>query len=136
MLSEISTVSQQETGGRIRRFCGHFFFVDDMQAAIRFYRDVMGFSLAYQEPRFASMKAGDLEICFQPRDQKQAQPPIGQCRVAITVEVDNVWTFYRRLRNRSVAASEPRTEEWDRKLLLTEFSDPNGIHWALIQPHR
>lgn len=133
MLSEI-THPQQEATGRIRRFCGHFFWVDDPQESIRFYRDMMGFSLAYQEPRFVSMKTGNLEICFQSGPRSAAQPPAGESRVAITVEVDDVWAFYRRLRNRSVAATEPRTQEWDRAVLMTEFTDMNGIHWALVQP--
>jgi len=93
---------------------------------------MMGFALTYQEPRFASMKVGDLEICFQPADG-QPKPQATQGMI-VTVEVDNVWAFYRRLRDRSVKATEPRTQEWDRRVLITEFSDLNGIHWALIQP--
>lgn len=134
MLTEITDVAQKPLSGRIRRLCSHFFTVDRMEDSIRFYRDMMGFSLAYQEPRYASMKVGGLEICFQPVDR--SQPPRPSERIVLTVEVDDVWAFYRRLRDRSVNATEPRFQEWDRKLLITELTDLNGIHWALVQPIR
>src|SRR5688500_9570026 len=111
-------------------------FVDDMERAIRFYRDVIGFALLRREPDYASLRLGDVVFGLGPVAKLPAsggyftRSRLAQGRglgVEIVLEVDDVGAAYDRVRERGHPVLEPLQ---DRPWGLTDFriADPDGYY--------
>jgi catechol 2,3-dioxygenase-like lactoylglutathione lyase family enzyme len=138
MLSDALLGTAHPSFPKIRRLGVPAVQVRDLHESVEFYRDIVGFSVVYQEPDYALLRAGEFNLGLVATPAGQSGPPrqTGKCVITLTVEVEDVWSFYRHLRNRGVKATEPRVMMHERQLLTTEFTDLNGICWALTEPYR
>jgi catechol 2,3-dioxygenase-like lactoylglutathione lyase family enzyme len=105
--------------------------VPDLDEAIHYYREMLGFAVTYREPHAACVVGGGLRLCLTSDEAAASRSGA----LDLVVEVTDVWAFYRHLRNRNVKASEPRVEEQCRPLLATSFVDPHGVRWSLVQSY-
>ena len=111
-------------------------FVADMESAIRFYREVLGFALLRREPDYASLRCGDVVFGLGPIAKLPVaggyftRSRLAQGRglgVEIVLEVDDVAAAYDRVQERGHPMLEPlRDRPWG----LTDFriADPDGYY--------
>jgi predicted enzyme related to lactoylglutathione lyase len=103
--------------------------VDDVDAAIPYYRDELGLPLRFQDgARWAAFGLGDLTLALAgPGEQ-----PAGPRDVALGVKVDDLPSAINSvLAAGGVALSEPRTGEHERRATVR---DPFGTPIALYEP--
>jgi lactoylglutathione lyase len=110
--------------------------VSDVDAAIAFYRDVLGFELQWGEAAigyasFAGGRGVDLSV-FARGGQPEAAPPSGD-RALLSLQVDDVDAEVARLRDLGVPiAAEPRDEPgWG--LRVAYVRDPDGTLLELMR---
>ena len=109
--------------------------VDDMPAAIAFYRDVLGFDLVMTVPQaepfdWALLRRADVQVMFQTRASLEAEVPYLAGRAlggALTLYIDteDVSGLYERVRPKAEIIHEVATTFYGKR----EFSlrDPNGF---------
>jgi catechol 2,3-dioxygenase-like lactoylglutathione lyase family enzyme len=98
----------------------------------KFYQEVLGFEIRFESDWFILLNApgGKDEIAFllpdHPSQAKIFQPAFGGRGVFLTIEVDDVDTEYKRIREMKIPVEvELRDEQWgDRHFAIV---DPNGI---------
>jgi catechol 2,3-dioxygenase-like lactoylglutathione lyase family enzyme len=101
--------------------------VIDLQLAIAFYRDVLGFNVGplwpEHEPRFALLDRDDACIQFYVADPSRGE---GLGHGTLSFEVDDVKAIYAALEGRAAIEWGPEVYWYGRR----EFSirDPNGYH--------
>ena len=111
-------------------------FVADMDRAIGFYRDVLGFALLRREPDYCSLRHGEVVLGLGPIAKLPAaggyftRPRLTQERglgVEIVLEVDDVRAAYDGVRDSGCPILGPlRDRPWG----LTDFrlADPDGYY--------
>jgi predicted enzyme related to lactoylglutathione lyase len=119
-------------------------FVADMERAIRFYREVLGFALLRHEPDYASLRHGDVVLGLGPvaklpmvdgyftRSRLAQERGLG---VEIVLEVDDVDAAYDAVRQSGHPIHEPlRDRPWG----LTDFriADPDGYYLRITSRDR
>jgi predicted enzyme related to lactoylglutathione lyase len=119
-------------------------FVADMETAIRFYREVLGFALLRREPDYASMGQGDVVLGLGPvaklpaADGYFTRSRLAQGRglgVEIVLEVDDVGAAHDAVRESGHPVLEPLQERpWG----LTDFriADPDGYYLRITSRER
>ena len=119
-------------------------FVADVERAIRFYREVLGFALLRREPDYASLGQGDVVLGLDPVAKLPAaegyftRSRLAQGRglgVEIVLEVDDVGAAYDAVRERGHPVLKPlRDRPWG----LTDFriADPDGYYLRITSRER
>lgn len=111
-------------------------FVEDMDRAIAFYRDVLGFTLLRREEGYASIRRGDVTLGIGPiaklpdvggyftRHKLRANRGMG---VEIVLEVADVTAAYERVRAFGYPILEPLQDQpWG--LVDFRLADPDGYY--------
>ena len=111
-------------------------FVEDMDRAVAFYRDVLGFALLRRDDGYASMRRGDVTLGVGPIAKLPdvggyfTRPRLAKGRglgVEIVLEVDDLDGEYERVRATGYPLAEPlRERPWG----LADFrlADPDGYY--------
>ncbi len=120
--------------------------VDDYDAAIRFYVDVLGFELAEDSPSLTNDGRAKRWVVVRPlgaetalllaqADGERQQRAVGDQfagRVGVFLRVDDFDASYARMRAAGVEfVSEPRDEPYGRVVV---FVDVSGNRWDLLGP--
>jgi catechol 2,3-dioxygenase-like lactoylglutathione lyase family enzyme len=120
--------------------------VDDYDAAIRFYVDVLGFELAEDSPSLTNDGRAKRWVVVRPpgaetalllaqADGERQQRAVGDQfagRVGVFLRVDDFDASYERMRAAGVEfVSEPRDEPYGRVVV---FVDVSGNRWDLLGP--
>ena len=120
-------------------------YVDDMDAAVTFYRDVMGLRAIESGPRLVAMHGGQstLLLLFKrgasasgvntPEGRIPPHDGQGPVHVAFAIDADALETWESHLRSRGVAI-ESRID-WDRGGKSIYFRDPDGHSLELVTPN-
>ncbi len=119
------------------------YIVNDVDAALRFYRDALGFTeVMHPAPSFAMLTRGELRLVLsasnpnagggQPMPDGQAQKPGGWNRFAI--EVENLEDFVAKLTATGAHFRNEIVRGVGGKQILLE--DPSGNPIELFQPTR
>lgn len=103
-------------------------YVADMDAAIKFYRDVIGFPLLFQSPGWSELDTGATRIALHPSSQLK---PAGT--IEFGFDVDNLPEFHKQLVAKGVHFSiEPAKQEYGR--MIAQFVDVDGAHATVSCP--
>lgn len=114
------------------------YLVHDVDKAVAFYEEVLGFTLRQRFPPFAMIERGDLMLWIAGPKTSAAKPmpdgrkpePGGWNR--IVVEVDDIEAFVADLRSRGVTfRNEPLTGPGGTQVLI---EDPSGNPIEIFQP--
>ena len=120
--------------------------VDDYDAAIRFYVDVLGFELVEDSPSLTNDGRAKRWVVVRPpgaetalllaqADGERQQRAVGDQfagRVGVFLRVDDFEASYERMRAAGVEfVSEPRDEPYGRVVV---FVDVSGNRWDLLGP--
>ena len=113
-------------------------YVGDVQASLRFYRDLLGFEEIYRfpprgEPGFASLRLADGKIRLSSADfpglHGKPQRAISGRPFELCVEVADVDAFTDRLRGAGVPIlAQPADQVWGERVAYAEDPDGNPVH--------
>jgi lactoylglutathione lyase len=92
-------------------------FVDDMDRAVKFYRDVLGLPLKFQSPGWSEFVTGETTLALHPATQKN---PPGTVELGFTVA--DLQQFCQEMTQKGVQFSMPPTKQ-DFGGLLAQFLD-------------
>jgi len=97
-------------------------FVADMDAAVRFYRDVVGLPLKFQSPGWSEFATGETSLALHPASEGK---PAGSVELGFTV--GDLPAFHQEMSAKGVRFSMPPTkQEYGR--MLAQFVDSEGAH--------
>lgn len=97
-------------------------FVEDMDRAVKFYRDIVGLPLKFQSPGWSEFETGETTLGLHPASEKNRA---GKCEVGFSVE--NLQSFYEQLRAKGIIFSMPPKKQ-DFGETLAQFVDSEGAH--------
>src|ERR1700722_1392887 len=95
-------------------------FVGDMERAVKFYRDELGFPLKFQSPGWSELDAGETTLALHPASEKN---PAGT--VELGFKVPNLHKFHAEMTAKGVQFTMPPTHQ-DFGGLLAQFVDSEG----------
>jgi lactoylglutathione lyase len=102
--------------------------VSDLDRALRFYRDLLGFPIRLEARRFGWIEVGPSEplgkigLLLRPKEQISQQ---NAKSTGIILEVEDMDAFVRRLRSAGVRITrEPVQAPWGG--IVADFADPDG----------
>jgi catechol 2,3-dioxygenase-like lactoylglutathione lyase family enzyme len=112
-------------------------FVEDLAAARRFYQEVFGLPVAFEDDNSAVFKFGDtlvnlLDAAAAPEliEPAAVAAPAAGSRVVFSVEVDDVDAMCARLAERGVTLlNGPVDRPWG--IRTASFRDPGGHIWEI-----
>ena len=99
----------------------------DIEAARKFYRDVMGLPIAYERADWIQFQIGATGLVLQPlngglRDRRTEQPRV---QLGFRFRYDEINACYSELKARGVEVLEPPSDQgWGHRTLF--FADPEG----------
>jgi lactoylglutathione lyase len=97
-------------------------FVANMDAAVKFYRDVIGLPLKFQSPGWSEFVTGETSLALHPASDSK---PAG-C-VELGFVTDDLPKFHQEMSAKGVKFSMPPTkQEYGR--MLAQFVDSEGAH--------
>jgi catechol 2,3-dioxygenase-like lactoylglutathione lyase family enzyme len=102
-------------------------FVADMDAAIAFYRDTLGFGVRFQSPEWTELETGTTTLALHPSSPKN---PPGTMHPGLAVP--DMAEFAHRLQRSGLAFTRQPTLEHG--VLLAEFADATGVHYSVSAP--
>jgi len=122
-------------------FYGVRYIVNDLDAAVSFYKDLLGFTIDMQvAPGFARLSKGNLHLYLnkpgfggagQPMPDGAAPAPGGWCRIML--EIDNLEAFIATLKiKKAHFRNELVTGQGGKQILL---QDPSGNLIELFEPN-
>ena len=94
-------------------------FVADMDRAVTFYRDTLGFPLKFQSPGWSEFISGETTLALHAAD---ADHPAGSIRLGL--QVPDLQAFYEEMTARGICFTMPPTMQFG--VLLAEFMDSEG----------
>ena len=97
-------------------------FVSDMNRAVKFYRDVLGFRLKFESPGWSEFVTGETTLALHPASQKNTA---GTVELGFTVP--DVQEFHKEMSAKGVQFTMPPTKQ-DYGGLLARFVDSEGGH--------
>jgi catechol 2,3-dioxygenase-like lactoylglutathione lyase family enzyme len=115
---------------KIEKLSAITLMVTDMEASLRFYRDVLGMELLYGGPNagFSSLRAPDTELPII--NLQQGQATAGWGRIIFHVaDVDAFWTH---LRENGLDADNPENASWGERYF--HMNDPDGHELSFARP--
>jgi predicted enzyme related to lactoylglutathione lyase len=100
-------------------------FVADMDRAVKFYRDVLGFTLKFQSPGWSEFVTGETTLALHPASAKN---PAGGVELGFTVP--DLQEFHREMSQKGVQFSmPPKKQEYGAE--LAQFVDSEGGHCSV-----
>lgn len=109
-----------------------FLEVNNLEESVAFYSGVLGFEIesnnADAEPPIASLHSGSLRITLVQQIETMLKRGRG---VHLVLGVANVDEFYKELKLRDVAVTEPRDEGWGGRFI--SLQDPDGYRLFLVK---
>lgn len=103
-------------------------YVADMDAAVKFYRDLLGFPLLFQSPGWSELDTGATRIALHPCSSLK---PAGT--IEFGFDVDDLLKLHQQLTAKGVTFSmEPAKQEYGR--MLAQFVDIDGAHATVSCP--
>jgi predicted enzyme related to lactoylglutathione lyase len=94
-------------------------FVADMDAAVAFYRDVVGLKLRFQSPEWTELDTGETTLALHLASEDH---PSGSCQIGLGA--DDVDAFYRQSSQSGVEYVQPPEQQpWGK---LGRFLDCDG----------
>ena len=108
--------------------------VKNVDRSREFYTETLGFKLLYDfSPRYlAVVTPNKVQIGFHPRENGVSPSRSKNKAVGIEFEVDNVDSWYRRLRKLGVKFSDKPKNAWGER--EARFRDPDGYRLAISSP--
>jgi predicted enzyme related to lactoylglutathione lyase len=100
-------------------------FVADMDRAVGFYRDVVGFPLKFQSPGWSEFATGETTLALH---LASAKNPAGGVELGFTVP--DLQEFHREMSQKGVQFSMPPTKQ-DFGGELAQFVDSEGGHCSV-----
>lgn len=100
-------------------------FVSDMNRAVKFYRDVLGFRLKFESPGWSEFVTGETTLALHPASQKNTA---GTVELGFTVP--DVQEFHKEMSAKGVQFTMPPTKQ-DYGGLLARFVDSEGGHFTV-----
>jgi lactoylglutathione lyase len=100
-------------------------FVDDMDRAVRFYRDVLGLPLKFQSPGWSEFVTGETALGLHPPSQKNSAGS-----VELGFNVTNLERFHQEMSAKGVQFTMPPTKQ-DFGGVLAQFVDSEGGHCSV-----
>jgi uncharacterized glyoxalase superfamily protein PhnB len=97
-------------------------FVSDMNRAVEFYRDILGFQLKFESSSWSEFVTGETTLALHPASQKNAA---GTIELGFTVL--DVQAFHKEMGAKGVQFTMPPTKQ-DYGGLLARFVDSEGGH--------
>jgi catechol 2,3-dioxygenase-like lactoylglutathione lyase family enzyme len=115
--------------------------VHDLDRALQFYRDLLGFTVIQRrelpERVIVALQSGEAEIDLWWYRQVSAESPVSKITDIgvkhVCFLVADVEYIYATLRAKGVAFRNPPTRGGPLNRLLVYFTDPDGIEWQLIE---
>jgi catechol 2,3-dioxygenase-like lactoylglutathione lyase family enzyme len=101
-------------------------FVGDMNRAVRFHRDVLGFQLKFESPGWSEFVTGETTLALHPASQKN---PAGAVELGFTVP--NFEEFHKEASAKGVL---PPTKQ-DYGGVLAQFADSEGGYCSVGKQH-
>ena len=95
-------------------------FVDDMNRAVKFYRDVLGLPLKFESPGWSEFVTGETTLALHPASEKN---PAGAVELGFTVA--DIQKFHQEMIAQRVQFSMPPTKQ-DFGGVLAQFVDSEG----------
>ena len=102
-------------------------FVDDLEGAIAFYRDVLGFKLRFSSPGWVEFETGSTSFALHP-----ATPEVPAGTVKLGVRVESLDAFRATLAQQGLAFT--REPEVVHGIRLAEFRGPSGAPVSVSAP--
>jgi catechol 2,3-dioxygenase-like lactoylglutathione lyase family enzyme len=113
----------------IERIGNVFYVVDDMDAAVGFYRDVLGLRLAFQDgDRWAAFDVGGTTLALAARE---AGSPATGGGATVSLRVGDVEEWQREAAGRGLAQGEVQFGPHERTV---EVTDPDGNRLLVYSP--
>lgn len=114
-------------------------FVEDLEAARHFYREVFGLPVAFEDDSSAVFKFGDTlvnllrtEAAHELIEPAVVASPDGGSRMQLTIEVSDVDAMCETLAERGVKLlNGPMDRPWG--IRTASFADPAGHIWEIAQ---
>jgi catechol 2,3-dioxygenase-like lactoylglutathione lyase family enzyme len=114
-------------------------FVEDLEAVKRFYREVFGLPIAFEDDDSAVFNFGNtiVNLLKTPAARELIEPAVvarrdAGARFQFTIEVDDVDAMCAQLATRGVALlNGPMDRPWG--VRTASFSDPGGHIWEIAQ---
>jgi predicted enzyme related to lactoylglutathione lyase len=94
-------------------------FVADMDAAVAFYRDVVGLQLKFQSPEWTEFGAGETSLALHPASDDH---PAGSCQIGL--RAPDVDAFYQKTSGSGVRYTQPPVQQ--RWAKIARFIDCEG----------
>ena len=105
--------------------------VKDVDRSREFYTETLGFKILYDfSPRYlAVVTPNKLQIGFHPQDNRRSRASSKNRTVGIEFEVDNVDSWYQRLKRLGVRFTDKPKDAWGER--EARFRDPDGYRLAI-----
>jgi predicted enzyme related to lactoylglutathione lyase len=100
-------------------------YVDDMDRAVKFYRDVLGLPLKVQSPHWSEFATGETTLALHPASQENRAGA-----VELGFGVPDLQKFYEEMIGKGVQFSMPPTRQ-DFGGVLGRFVDSEGGHCSV-----
>jgi predicted enzyme related to lactoylglutathione lyase len=102
-------------------------FVADMDRAVGFYRDTLGFAVRFESPEWSEIETGEIVLALHPASSAN---PAGSIQLGFTVA--DLAAVHRKLTDRGVRFTRPpaRAEFGG---MLAEFIDSDGSRCSLAE---
>jgi lactoylglutathione lyase len=97
-------------------------FVTDMDRAVKFYRDMVGFPLKFQSPGWSEFATGETTLALHPASEKNAAG-----KVEMGFNVPDLAKFYEEMRAKGVKFPMPPKKQ-DFGGMLAQFEDSEGAY--------
>jgi len=103
--------------------------VADMDRAVEFYRDVLGFKAGYISPHWSSLQAGSTNVGLHPPFEREQEARGGGW--VFGLEVEDIRAFRDRLETAGVVCTDYHDTPSG---AIFDFSDPDGNRLQAMQP--
>lgn len=103
--------------------------VGDMDRAVGFYRDILGFTLTYQSPHWSSLKAGNTNVGLHPPFERSSEVRGGGWIFGL--EVSDIAAFRQKLLDAGIAVGDYHDTPSG---AIIDFSDHDGNRLQAMQP--
>ena len=125
----------------IDRFHHLFIRTDDFDAALAFYRDVLGWTVTdtwggQEGDRGAILSGGGVKVVIaQSANGKDADGGLGDARPNVHLDIHDVDARFRRLPKGAHVVREPETTHWGTRWFVVRDPDGNLIAFEQLHGH-
>lgn len=108
--------------------------IQDYQACLHFYRDIMGFEITWEDGDYASFQEGEIRLAIFKRElmseaiQTTGMVVDAECQdiFALIIEVSNVDKYYQQLKEKGVEFAKVPQDYPGWGIRAAHFRDPDG----------